>query len=246
MRSLRIFLMTIVTMAGTFIAKSQTVDEVITKHIEAIGGKEAWKKVNTLKIDGNLNVQGTDIKISLVQLHGKGMRQDIMVQGMEGYQIVTPTQGWTFMPFQGQTEVTAMSVEDVKQAQNELDTHGSLLDYKEKGHTAEMVGKENIDGTECYKIVLTLNSGKKETVFINSKNYYVVRTTTNQKVNGEDQELETNYSGFEKIPEGIVVAKSLTLPYGTMTLSKVEVNTPVDEKVFIPTYNVEKTQEPRP
>jgi len=244
MNSIRVLLITIVTMAGTFILKAQTADEIITKHIEAIGGKDAWKKVNTLKIDGNLNVQGTDIKISLVQLHGKGMRQDIIVQGMEGYQIVTPTKGWTFMPFQGQTEVTPMGEEELKQAQTELDTHGSLLEYQEKGHTAELAGKENINEAECYKIVLTLNSGKKETVFIDSKNYYVVRTKTNQKVNGQDQELETNYSSFEKMPEGIVVAKSLTLPYGTMTLNKIEVNKPIDEKVFTPAYNVE-TREPR-
>src|SRR5688572_12265575 len=88
---------------------AQTVDEVISKHIEAIGGKDAWKKVSSLKIDGILNVQGTDVNISLVQLHGKGMRQDVTVQGMSGYQIVTPTKGWTFMPFQGQTEVSLMS-----------------------------------------------------------------------------------------------------------------------------------------
>lgn len=220
---------------------AQTVDEVITKHIEAIGGKDAWKKVSSLKIAGILNVQGTDVNISLVQLHGKGMRQDVTVQGMSGYQIVTPTKGWTFMPFQGQTEVSLMSDDDVKYAQNDLDSHGSLLDYKEKGHTAELAGKENISGTECHKIVLTLNSGKKETVFIDSKNFYVVRTITKQKANGQEQDLETNYSSFEKIPEGIVVAKSLTLPYGTMTLSKVEVNPAVDEKIFNPEYKAEKT-----
>lgn len=245
MRFLRALLITIVATAGSFISMSQTADELITKHIEAIGGKEAWKRVSTLKIDGNLNVQGTDIKISLVQLHGKGMRQDIVVQGMDGYQIVTPTKGWTFMPFQGQTEVTAMSEEDLKQAQTELDTHGSLLEYKEKGHTAELAGQEIIDGTTCYKIVLNLSSGKQETVFIDSKNYYVVRTTTKQTLNGQNQELETNYSNFEKMPEGIVVAKSLELPYGTMTLTRVEVNKPVNEDIFTPAYNAGKNPEAR-
>jgi hypothetical protein len=245
MRSLRILFIAIVVLAGTIITKAQTVDEVITKHIEAIGGKDAWNKVNSLTIDGILNVQGADVKISLWQVHGKGMRQDILVQGIAGYQIVTPTQGWTFLPFQGQTEVSAMSEEDLKQAQNELDTHGSLVDYKEKGHTADLAGKENIGGTECYKILLALNSGKKETVFIDSKNYYVVRTITKQKVNGQEQDLQTTYSAFEKIPEGIVVAKSLTLPYGTMTLNKVEVNKPVDENLFKPVHNKDEKQEPR-
>jgi len=245
MRSPRILVLLVLLITAAITGKAQTLDEVVSKHIEAIGGKDAWKKVNSLKIDGVMNVQGTEIKISLVQLHGKGMRQDIAVQGMTGYQIVTPTQGWTFMPFQGQTEVSAMSTDDVKQAQNELDAHGSLLEYKEKGHTAELAGKETIDGIECYKIVLTLNSGKQETVFIDSKNYYAIRGITKQKANGQEQDIETNYGSFEKLPEGIVVAKSLSLPYGTLTLNKVEVNKPVNENMFSPAYDAEKSQEPR-
>ncbi len=221
-------------MAGAGIAKAQTADEIIARHIEAIGGKDAWKKINSIAIDGILNVQGNDVQISLVQLHGKGMRQDISVQGMSGYQIVTPTQGWRFLPFQGQTEVTAMSEEDVKLSQNELDIHGPLLDYKEKGHTAELAGKETIGGTECFKLDVTLNSGKKTTIFIDSKNYYAVRTNITEKVNGQEQNVESNFSAFEKIPEGIVMPKTVSLPYGTITFSKIEVNKPVDENLFKP------------
>ncbi|HKH62633.1 MAG TPA: hypothetical protein VKA49_17440 [Flavitalea sp.] len=244
MRSLRILMAVVVIMSGTVIAKSQTADEIITKHIEAIGGKDAWKKINSLAVDGILSVQGNDIQISLVQLHGKGMRQDIVVQGMSGYQIITPTEGWTFLPFQGQTEVIAMSEEDVKRAQSELDIHGPLLDYKEKGHSIELAGKESIGGTECYKLAVTLKSGKKVTIFIDSKNYYAVRTNITQIVNGQDQEVETNFSEFEKIPEGIVMPKSLALLHGTMTISKIEVNRAVDENLFKPVYSKDGKQEP--
>jgi outer membrane lipoprotein-sorting protein len=183
--------------------------------------------------------------VSTTQLHGKGMRQVISIQGMEGYVIVTPTTGWTFMPFRGQTEVTAMSQEDVKQAQNELDTHGSLLEYKEKGHTVELAGKEDINGTECYKLLLTLTSGKKETIYIDSKSYYAVRSVTTQRTDGQEQQVETNYSGFEKFPEGIVVARLIALPYGTMTVNTIKVNTVVNEEMFKPTYNIDRNNEPR-
>jgi hypothetical protein len=234
MRSLRVLMVAMVIIAATVAAKAQTADEIITKHIEAVGGKDAWKKITSLSITGVLNVQGNDIEILLVQLHGKGMRQNITVQGMSGYQIVTPTQGWTFLPFQGETEVIAMSEEDVKRAQSELDVQGPLLDYREKGHTVELAGKETIDGTECYKLVVTFNSGKKATMFIDSKSYFTVRTNVPQKVNGQEQDLEMNYSGFEKIPEGVVMPKSVSLPYGVMTVTKIEVNKPIDESVFKP------------
>lgn len=221
-------------MAGTVVAKAQTAEEIIAKHIEAIGGKDAWKKIVSITFDGTMNVQGNDIQISLVQLHGKGMRQDITVQGLSGYQIVTPTQGWTYLPFQGQTEVTAMSEEDVKRAQSELDVQGPLIDHKEKGHTVELAGKETIEGTECYKLSVTLSSGRKTVIFIDSKTYYAVRTNMSQQVNGQEQDMETSFSGFEKLREGIVMPKSMTLPYGTMTINKVEVNKPIDENLFKP------------
>ena len=245
MSLLRGLLVTIVLICGFFPLYAQTVDEVIANHIEAIGGKDAWKKVNSLEVDGTLTLQGNDVSVTLIQLHGKGMRQNISVQGMVGYQIVTPTAGWTFLPFQGQTEVNAMSEEELKQAQNELDVHGSLLEYAEKGHAAELAGKENIGQTDCFKIVLKLNSGKVETLYIDSKNYYLVRTVTRQNVNGQEEDLETNYSEFEKTPEGLVIAKAITLPYGTMAINKVQVNSPVDENLFKPIYNVEKAAGPR-
>lgn len=244
MKLIRGFFLVILHFCASQIISAQTTDEIVAKHIDAIGGREAWNKVSSLKIDGTLNVQGTEIQISSVHLHGQGMRQDITVQGVSGYQILTPTEGWTFLPFQGQNEVVAMSADEVKQSQNELDTHGSLLDYKDKGHSAEFAGMETIQGTDCYKIVLSLNSGKTETLYIDPRNYYLVRSSTKQTVNGEVQEMQTNYSAFEKTPEGIVLAKSLTLPYGTMTLTNVEVNVPVNEKLFKPVSRKDTTREP--
>jgi hypothetical protein len=36
-------------MFATAISYAQTADELINKHIEAIGGKENWKKVNSMR-----------------------------------------------------------------------------------------------------------------------------------------------------------------------------------------------------
>ena len=223
-----------ITIAGNAVSLAQTAEEIIAKHIEATGGLDAWKKVNSIKIEGILNVQGNEVTISFIQLHGKGMRQDITVQGMSGYQIITPTQGWTYLPFQGQNEVTPMSEELVKQSQNQLDPRGSFVEYKEKGHAAELTGKESVNGNECYKIVLTFNSGVKETALIDSKTFYVVLIRTRQMVNGEIQEMETGYGNFEKIPEGIIIPRLLALPHGNLVINKIEINKPIDEHIFKP------------
>ena len=44
-------------------ANAQTVDEVINKYIDAIGGKEKMIALKTVKMDGAMSVNGLDIVI---------------------------------------------------------------------------------------------------------------------------------------------------------------------------------------
>ena len=111
-------------LGAAFIVKAQTADEIIAKHVEAIGGADAWKKVQSTKYEGNVKVQGADVSVTLTTLNGKGSRQDISLMGMNGFRIVTPAAGWNYMPFQGQTEVDPMTAEDLKEAQDDMDPQG--------------------------------------------------------------------------------------------------------------------------
>jgi len=213
---------------------AQTVDEIVNKHIEAIGGADAWKKVNSMVSTGSLKVQGADIGMNIAVLNGKGSRTDISAMGMNGYMIVTPTAGWNFMPFQGQKTPEPITADDLKEAQEALDVQGNLLDYKAKGHSIELLGKDDVDGVEAFKIKETLKSGKVETIFIDPKTYYIIRSISKQKANGKESDVTTNLSNYQKLPEGIMVPMSITLPFGEMTLSKVELNKPIDENIFKP------------
>ncbi len=233
MKHLRIALFTLVSFIA-FNAGAQTVDEIIDKHIEALGGKDKLTALKSLRMETNLSVQGMDIPVITTRVHNVGQRVDISAMGMEGYVITTPTTGWTFMPFMGQTAAEAMPEEQVKESIDELDLQGSLLNYKEKGHTVELVGKEAVDGTECYKIKLTTKGGKVRTFFIDPKNYYIIRTVAKATVNGQEQEVTINFSDFKKTEEGYVFPHSIggAFGQGDMTVTKIEVNKPVDEKIF--------------
>jgi hypothetical protein len=228
------FFLSILTIATVGFTYAQTADEIVNKHIEAIGGADAWKKVNSMVTTGTLKVQGAEIAISLTVLNGKGSRQDITFMGMNGYQIVTPTQGWKFMPFQGQKEVEPITADDLKEAQDELDVQGSLVDYKTKGHTVELLGTDDVDGVDAFKLKETLKSGKTQTIFIDPKTYYIIRVISKQKANGNEVDVTTNVSNYQKLPEGIMVPLSIGLPSGEMVISKVEINKPIDENIFKP------------
>ena len=225
-------LFSLLLLSAGFSAFSQTADEVINKHIEAIGGADAWKKVNSVKMEGILQAQGAEVAVTQTVLHTKGSRQDISIMGMTGYMIVTPSEGWNFMPFQGQQVPEAMTAEDLAESQEQMDAQGILIDYAAKGHSVEFLGKDDVDGTECYKLKVNKKSGSPETLYIEIKTNYLIKSVAIRKANGQQAEVATNYSNYEKLPEGIVVAKSMTLPFGELNMTKITINGAVDEAIF--------------
>ncbi|MEO6638529.1 MAG: hypothetical protein ABIN25_09640 [Ginsengibacter sp.] len=222
------------TMVSFSFAQDQTADQIVDKYIAAIGGKEAWSKVKSMVMTGTMKVQGTDIGIVATVLDQKGMKQEISVNGMTGYQIVTPVSGWNFMPFQGQKEPEPITADDLKESQEQLDVKGNLIDYKAKGHSIELLGTDDVDGVEALKLKETLKSGKVETIYIDPATYYIIRVVSKQKANGQEQEVTSDLSNYQKLPEGIVVPMSVKLPFGEMTLTKVDINKDIDEKIFAP------------
>ncbi|HVF96907.1 MAG TPA: hypothetical protein VM871_06290 [Flavisolibacter sp.] len=234
MKALRFALLGLVALSTLFV-QAQTADELVTKHIEAMGGADAWHKVNSMKQEGTLTVQG-NIPVNFVTtvLQNKGMRLDISAMGQSGYQIMTPTAGWGYMPFQGQTKAEPVTEDQVKEGADSYDAQGTLLDYKTKGHTVTLLGKDDIDGVEAHKLQVVHKSGKTETLFLDPKTFYIIRTISKQKANGQEMDVTTNLANYKKTPEGIVVPMSITLPMGELVISKVTVNGPVDEAIFKP------------
>ncbi len=233
MKQLKCTLLALTAMISMQVAQAQTIDEVVDKHTEAMGGKEKVRALKTVKMTGGLSVQGLDVGLVITVSQGIGSRTDISVPGMgEGFQIMTPSKGWDFMPFQGQTSPEEVSEEKVKAGQAQLDLTGSLINYKEKGNQAELLGKEKVDGAECYKIKLTNKTGKVSTLFVDAATFYRVKSVTTQNINGEDTEVETVFSDFKKV-DGLVFPHAQTSPRGTITYTAIEVNKPVDESIFV-------------
>lgn len=239
MKTLRLFALFLTASFSLAAVKAQTADEIINKHIQAIGGLENWKKVSSVIQTGSMTVQGMNLDITMTVLNTKGSRQDINAMGMNNYVIVTPTEGWRFFPIQGQQAPEAMTADDVKESQDGLDAQGALVDYKAKGHSIELLGKEDVDGTECFKLKLNHKGGKTDTYFIDPSTFYLVKSVSIMKANGQEAEVTTGYSNYQKLPEGIVVPMSMNVPLAPgfnvdLTISKVEINKAVDEAIFKP------------
>jgi hypothetical protein len=213
---------------------AQTAEEIVAKHITAIGGADNWKKINNMRQEATLSVQGMDIPVVITALHNKATKQEYTVMGMTGYSIITSEGGWNFNPMQGQTKPEPITQDELKYGKDNLDLQGDFVDYKAKGHAIQLMDKEDIEGVECLKVKLTRKSGNESIFFFDPKTYYIVRTSSKMSANGQEVESVVNMSNYQKLPEGIVIAYTIesTAVPAPITVTKVIVNGKIDEAVF--------------
>ncbi len=231
MKNLIIFGLFIIALVVAQFAQAQTVDEVINKHVTALGGKEKLNKIQNVVMEGSLSVQGTEISLTVTQVNNKLNRQDITAMGMHGFDMMTDKEGWQYMPFQGMQKPEPKTEDEVKKSQSDLDVAGPLVDYAAKGHKAELLGKEDVEGTECYKIKLTLAAGKELTFFIDPASSMIIRTKETRKFNGQDTELQTDFSDYKEV-EGVKMPYSITQQFGTVLFSNIKVNQTIPDSAY--------------
>ncbi len=218
-------------------AQAQTVDDVIQKYTSAMGGLDAFNKVTSAKMTATVTVQGNDLPLTTQIINGKAMRTDVDVMGQSITNVYYNGKGWKINPFAGATtatEVTGAELNDFK-AQASLVNH--LMDYKARGHKVELLGQEDVDGIKTFKINLTSkDDGKITTFFINTTDYMLNKSIAKQDMMGQEAEVETYYTDIKDV-NGLKFSMTRTKKIGgqdfqLIKFDKIELNVPIDEKIF--------------
>lgn len=229
-----LFAFTLLTSAA---ASAQTADEIIKKHIEARGGLQKIKAIKSVKATGKLTVAGRGIELPLtIQQTRNAFRMDATFQGQSLIQAYDGENGWQVNPFENISEPDRMGDDDLKDAQEQADLEGPLVDYKEKGHTVELMGREDLEGTPVYKLKLTLKNSDVRYVYIDAASYLEFKVTTRRHSAGGQQEIDI-YPGNYKPIKGVLFPYSMEQKVGgqtqvTVSLDKIEVDAPVDDAIF--------------
>jgi hypothetical protein len=120
---------------------------------------------------------------------------------------------------------------------NGADFDGALIDYKTKGHTLELVGKEKLAAADVYHLKLTMKNGHVTHYYLDANSGIELKTTADVDVGtGMKQPLETELSNYQPV-NGIMIPHSMKQSISgktiaQMTIDKVEFNAAVDEALF--------------
>jgi len=216
-----------------------TLDDLVKKNIEAKGGADALRALQSLRLTGKLLVNQGQIELAYVQMKKRPgeVRTEGTLQGMTQIEAYDGKEGWKISPFQGRKDPEKMSADDVKSLMEDAEIDGLLVDWKAKGSTVDYLGTEDVDGTPAYKVKVVRKNGDVSFVFLDPDHFLEIRVVTQRIKHGAQEEVETDLGDYEKtggvfIPTSIEAGRKGDPDKQKIIIDKVEANVPADEAIF--------------
>lgn len=220
-------------------AQGQTVDEIISKYADVRGGLHKLLGINSIVMEGVQDVMGNEVKMRITKVQGKLSRNDFETIAGSGFTLLTDKAGWNFFAFRSAAP-EKLTDKEVAAEQTEMDIAGPLINYHTKGHKAELLGKEEIEGVNTYKIKLTTAKGKEIVYWIDAQTHLLLQTLQKKEgVSSAALEPITMYSNYKEVDGVLFAHTAITKVAGssntnTITFSKIELNVPVEDKLYKP------------
>jgi hypothetical protein len=219
------------------LTQAQTADEIIAKNIQARGGLEKLKHLQTLRVSGKIAIGG--FRATFVQENKRPfkVREEQIIQGMVGIDAYDGMTAWHVVPWEGRKDPDLISADDRKALLEDADIEGQLVDYRNKDHRAEYVGHDAVEGTDCYKIRLTLANGDVRYYYIDTDTFLELKIENETKIRGTVRYTETYFGDYEKV-DGIYFPFAMEAGAKgdsdrlKLTVDKIAVNSTLPDSLF--------------
>ena len=215
-----------------------SVDAIVGDYVTARGGLAKIRALKTLRQTGRVfEGQGREaLVVREVKPPGR-IRVQFTIQGVTAVFASNGTTGWKVSPFEDDMQIKELPDEVTKEAIEQTDLEGPLVDWKAKGHTVEFAGNETVSGRATYKLKITLKSGAVRTSYIDVASHFEVRVDSTRQVKGRDLKIETTFSDHKKtggvlFPRRIEIAAEGRPQRPRVVVDKVEVNPALSDALF--------------
>jgi hypothetical protein len=214
---------------------AETVDELLARHYAARGGLEKIKSVQTVRLTGRMILgPGQEAPFVMELKRPRKMRTDVTLEDTTVSQAFDGTKGWGLFPGRGPEEMPAQLA---KEAEAQSDMDGPLVDYKAKGHTVELLGREPFEGGEAHKLKVTLASGDVRTLWLDARTLLESGADARRSAPEGEQVFQTRLSDYRAV-DGLMVAHRFAAHVRGgpeeqgLVVEKVELNAPIDDARF--------------
>lgn len=224
-------------------ATAQTADEIVEKHLAALGGREALGRIQTRVSTGTVTVttpvgdltgtveafakvpdkSRTLVKVDVSALGAGIVTNDQRFDGTAGYIIDT---------LNGDRDITGSQLDALKN--NGFPT--AWLDYKVRGHVVSLAGKEMIGERAAFVLEVTPKTGPKTRSWIDAETYLVLKTSVTvdaPPIGALEQIVEFgDYRTVDGVKVPFLVKSMNSVQAVTGVLTDVKHNVEIDEASF--------------
>ena len=223
-----------------------TADEIVRRHVEALGGEDALRALTTLKKTGTYVYNGHEHPIVSYHKTGKRSREEIeglrlwAAQFAEGNVVRRGTNGSAVWLEDPSREERWLEIPERREALTleDADLHGSIVDYAAKGHRITYEGMGELDGTSAHRVRIHLASGPEQLLYFDPDTFLLL----GKEIEGEqrdDLELPRRWFyddyravGGVQVPFWVFVEEPIfTREY---TYDAIEANVPLEDSLFEP------------
>ncbi|MFC2146226.1 outer membrane lipoprotein carrier protein LolA [Acidobacteriota bacterium] len=235
MKTFLVIVLTIVFLSP--LVQAQSLDEIIKNNLEAKGGIEKINAFKTGKMTGKMMMQIFEMPYNMWFKKPNQVKMEMVFQGANMMMAYDGNIVWQISPFTGSTdarELTGEQAEQFKDTGEMMDE--PFIDYQEKSHKIELMGKEDLEGTEVFKLKLSRKDGQEIYYFIDTEAFIQLKTsTTRKKQDGTEIKIDTIYGDYKPVA-GVMTPHSLSFSINrqpmSITLDAVEPNVELAEDFF--------------
>ena len=244
------FAAALATPVGAHADEIKTVDECIQRYIQAIGGQEKLDSIKSALMHAkNLGMGGIEMPLVIEYKAPNKVRTEIKIQGMTVIQAIDGDSGWFVMPLSGKTEPEKMSDDMFALMSDGAELHSPLVNYKKKGHKVELLGKDEIEGSEVYKIKVLKKGGAEEIYYLDAEHFIPIKVRGKRTTRGTVMEYEISLGNYKPV-DGVLMAHSIEQSGGpqgpsSITFQKIEFNVEIsDDRFTMPKTAPQKDKAP--
>lgn len=215
--------------------------QVAERSVEARGGLQAWRNVNTLTMSGQIEVGGTKpvkLPFILTMKRPHKSRFELRFNGQTAYQVFDGTQGWKVRPFLGRTAPEPYSPTELRSATETADLDGPLVDYAAKGNRIDLVGNDSVEGHHALQLKVTLKDHTERHVWVDASTFLETKVDGDPRMlDGRPHNVSVFYRDYRKegglmIPHVIETVVAGVKQAHRITIEHVTVNQAVDDALF--------------
>lgn len=215
-------------------AACQSVDEILDRHYEAIGGLDAWRALHSTRSTGWLTLMG-GAATGAIQVSARRpamLRAVVTINGVDVIQAFDGETAWGVNPLDGTDSPQVADPVTTGAMAEQADLDGPLVDWEADGNKIELMGTESVAQAQAYRLQVTFPSGESSDYFLDTTSYMLIRVEATREAIGTTVADLSDYRSVSGLMFPFSVESMSPQGEQSVTWDTIEIDVELDESLF--------------